>query len=61
MALKNLPALALNLENGRDVLDGEASALSENEDVKDFISSATGDARRSADGKPLQRRKRWLA
>src|ERR671910_213607 len=35
------------LENGRVVLDGEASALRENEDVKEFYLGIAGDGRKS--------------
>lgn len=55
------------LENGRVVMDGEAAALRENEDVKEFyLGVAANDedvgARRSfRDVKSYRRRKRWLA
>jgi len=50
------------LENGRVVLDGEASALSENEDVKEFYLGISDGRRKSfRDGKHYRRRKRWLA
>src|SRR5271167_1111738 len=50
------------LENGRIVLDGEASALRANEDVKEFYLGAVGAERRSfRDVKHYKRRKRWLA
>jgi branched-chain amino acid transport system ATP-binding protein len=50
------------LESGRVVLDGEAKALRENEDVKEFYLGATGDARKSfRNVKHYKRRKRWLA
>jgi branched-chain amino acid transport system ATP-binding protein len=50
------------LENGRVVLDGDAKALSENEDVKEFYLGAAGDARKSfRNVKHYKRRKRWLA
>ena len=52
------------LENGRIVLDGEAAALRENEDVKEFYLGTGGGAseRRSFRGvKSYKRRKRWLA
>ena len=53
------------LENGRIVMDGEAAALRENEDVKEFY-LGTGGARDGArrsfrDVKSYKRRKRWLA
>jgi branched-chain amino acid transport system ATP-binding protein len=50
------------LENGRIVLDGEASALRDNEDVKEFYLGIAGADRRSfRDVKHYKRRKRWLA
>ncbi len=50
------------LENGRVVLDGAASALSENEDVKEFyLGVAEGKRKSFRDGKHYKRRKRWLA
>ncbi len=50
------------LENGRVVMDGEAKALSENEDVKEFYLGVSGGRRKSfRDGKHYRRRKRWLA
>ncbi|MEM8796981.1 MAG: ABC transporter ATP-binding protein [Pseudomonadota bacterium] len=50
------------LENGRIVLDGEASELRENEDVKEFYLGVAGDNRSSfRDVKHYKRRKRWLA
>lgn len=50
------------LETGRVVMDGEASALAENEDVKEFYLGVSGDHRKSfKDVKHYRRRKRWLA
>ena len=50
------------LENGRVVLDGEASALRDNEDVREFYLGVAGPDRRSfRDVKSYRRRKRWLA
>lgn len=50
------------LETGRVVLDGEASALRENEDVKEFYLGVGGEGRKSfRDVKHYKRRKRWLA
>ncbi len=50
------------LESGRIVLDGEAQALRENEDVKEFYLGVGGEGRRSfKDVKHYKRRKRWLA
>ena len=50
------------LETGRVVMDGEASALRENEDVKEFyLGVAEGDRKSFRDVKSYKRRKRWLA
>jgi len=50
------------LENGRVVLDGEAQALRENEDVKEFYLGLSSQGRKSfRDTKHYRRRKRWLA
>jgi branched-chain amino acid transport system ATP-binding protein len=50
------------LENGRVVLDGEAKALRENEDVKEFyLGIAEGKRKSFREGKHYKRRKRWLA
>jgi branched-chain amino acid transport system ATP-binding protein len=50
------------LESGRIVLDGEAAALRENEDVKEFYLGVGGEGRRSFKNvKHYKRRKRWLA
>ncbi len=50
------------LENGRVVLDGEASTLRENEDVKEFYLGLSSSGRKSyRDVKSYRRRKRWLA
>jgi len=50
------------LESGRIVLDGAASALRENEDVKEFYLGVGGEGRKSfRDVKHYKRRKRWLA
>src|SRR5690606_3947337 len=50
------------LESGRVVLDGEASALRENEVVKEFYLGVGGEGRRSfKDVKHYKRRKRWLS
>jgi len=49
------------LENGRVVMDGEASALRENEDVKEFyLGLSTGGRKSFRDVKHYRRRKRWL-
>jgi len=50
------------LENGRVVMDGEAAALAENEDVKEFYLGISEGRRKSfRDSKHYRRRKRWLA
>ena len=50
------------LENGRVVLDGDAEALRENEDVKEFyLGLATSGRKSYRDTKHYKRRKRWLA
>src|SRR4029078_2537412 len=50
------------LENGRVVLDGDAKALGENEDVKEFyLGIAEGQRKSFREGKHYRRRKRWLA
>src|SRR6478609_3484313 len=49
------------LENGRVVMDGEASSLAANEDVKEFYLGFSSGGRRSfRDVKSYRRRKRWL-
>jgi branched-chain amino acid transport system ATP-binding protein len=50
------------LENGRIVMDGEAGALRQNEDVREFYLGIGGGDRKSfRDVKSYKRRKRWLA
>jgi branched-chain amino acid transport system ATP-binding protein len=50
------------LENGRVVMDGQAKALRENEDVKEFyLGIAEGKRKSFRDVKHYKRRKRWLA
>jgi branched-chain amino acid transport system ATP-binding protein len=51
------------MESGRIVLDGEAKAISENEDIKEFYLGLTGVGRRKSyrDVKHYRRRKRWLS
>jgi branched-chain amino acid transport system ATP-binding protein len=55
------------LENGRIVMDGAASMLADNEDVKEFYlgtggsKDSTGDRKSFRDVKSYKRRKRWLA
>ena len=49
------------LENGRVVLDGEAAALRENADVKEFYLGISASGRKSyRETKNYKRRKRWL-
>jgi branched-chain amino acid transport system ATP-binding protein len=51
------------MENGRIVLDGEAAAISQNEDIKEFYLGLTGVGQRKSyrDVKHYRRRKRWLS
>ena len=50
------------LETGRVVMDGEAKALRENEDVKEFYLGVAGANRKNfKDVKSYKRRKRWLS
>ena len=50
------------LENGRVVMEGTASHLSENEDVKEFYLGISSGGRKSfRETKHYRRRKRWLA
>jgi len=50
------------LENGRVVMDGDAKALRENEDVKEFyLGIAEGKRKSFRDVKHYKRLKRWLA
>ena len=50
------------LENGRVVMDGQAQALRENEDVKEFyLGIAEGKRKSFRNVKHYKRRKRWLA
>lgn len=51
------------MENGRMVLDGPASKLRENEDVKEFYLGLTGVGQKKSyrEIKHYKRRKRWLA
>ena len=50
------------LENGRVVMDGDASELLQNEDVKEFYLGVSGDKRKNfRNVKHYRRRKRWLA
>ena len=50
------------LETGRVVMDGEARALAENEDVKEFYLGVSAGERKSfRNAKSYRRRKRWLS
>ncbi len=50
------------LESGRIVMDGEASKLRENDDVKEFYLGMSDQGRRSfRDVRSYRRRKRWLS
>src|SRR5262249_26021185 len=50
------------LENGRVVMDGDAKALRENQDVKEFyLGIAEGKRKSFRNVKHYKRRKRWLA
>ncbi len=50
------------VENGRIVMEGEASYLANNEDVKEFYLGLSGEGRKSfRDVKHYRRRKRWLS
>ena len=50
------------MENGRIVLDGSATSLAENEDIKEFYLglSAIGEKKSYRDVRHYKRRKRWL-
>jgi branched-chain amino acid transport system ATP-binding protein len=51
------------MENGRIVMDGPASKLKENEDIKEFYLglSQVGQRKSYKDVKHYKRRKRWLS
>jgi branched-chain amino acid transport system ATP-binding protein len=51
------------MENGRIVLDGDQTSISENEDIKEFYLglSSVGQRRSYRDVKHYKRRKRWLS
>lgn len=50
------------MENGRIVMEGEASYLANNEDVKEFYLGLSGEGRKNfRDIKHYRRRKRWLS
>ena len=60
MAL-NYATFGYILENGRVVMDGDAKALADNADVKEFYLGVRGEKRRSfREVKQYRRRKRWL-
>ena len=58
----NLASYGYVMENGRIVLDGNAEALKDNEDVKQFYLGLTGIGQKRSyrDVKHYKRRKRWL-
>ena len=51
------------MESGRIVLDGQATVISENEDIREFYLGLTGVGQRKSyrDVKHYRRRKRWLS
>ena len=51
------------MENGRIVLDGDRTSISENEDIKEFYLGLSGVGQRKSyrDVKHYRRRKRWLS
>ena len=51
------------MENGRIVLDGDGTTISENEDIKEFYLGLSGVGQRKSyrDVKHYKRRKRWLS
>ncbi len=50
------------LESGRMVMDGQARALAENDDVREFYLGVSKEGRKSfRDAKSYRRRKRWLS
>jgi branched-chain amino acid transport system ATP-binding protein len=51
------------MENGRIVLDGDRTTISENEDIKEFYLGLSGVGQRKSyrDAKHYKRRKRWLS
>jgi branched-chain amino acid transport system ATP-binding protein len=56
------PTTATSWKAGRIVMDGAASDLASNEDVKEFYLGVGGGERKSfKDVKSYKRRKRWLA
>ncbi len=62
MVALRLASYGYILENGRVVMDGNASELGNNEDVKEFYLGLGSSGRKSfRDVKHYRRRKRWLA
>lgn len=61
-AALEIAAYGYVMENGRVVLDGSASSLTENEDIKEFYLglSAMGKKKSYSDVRHYKRRKRWL-
>lgn len=61
-AALEIAAYGYVMENGRVVLDGPASSLTENEDIKEFYLglSAMGKKKSYSDVRHYKRRKRWL-
>ena len=50
------------LENGRIVMEGDAKALADNDDVKEFyLGISQGDQKSFKDVKHYRRKKRWLS
>ena len=50
------------LENGRIVMEGDARALADNDDVKEFyLGISQGDQKSFKDVKHYRRKKRWLS
>jgi branched-chain amino acid transport system ATP-binding protein len=62
MALR-VAQYAYVMENGRIVLDGDRTAIAENEDIKEFYLGLSGVGQRKSyrDVKHYRRRKRWLS
>lgn len=62
MAALSIAGFGYVMENGKIVLDGEASKLKDNEDVREFYLglSQVGEKKSYRDVKHYKRRKRWL-
>ncbi len=62
MAALSIASFGYVMENGKIVLDGEASKLKDNEDVREFYLglSQVGEKKSYRDVKHYKRRKRWL-